>query len=83
MDLTKELEEQQEAKHLQNRILTFMGSFKIGTALNFSGIKKIRGASPLALFTAIFLLPFEGNNFFRGMSRTKPCPSKRMQLTTC
>ena len=77
MDLTKELEEQQEAKHLQNRILTFMGSFKIGTALNFSGIKKIRGASPLALFTAIFLLPFEGNNFFRGIVKNETLSFKK------
>ncbi len=27
----------------------------------------MRGVSPLTLFTAIFLLPFEGNNFYKGI----------------
>ncbi len=35
--------------------------------LNKSGIRKTRGISPVALLKAIFILPFEGNNFFRGI----------------
>jgi len=32
-----------------------------------SGIRKLRGAKPLAVFTAIFSLPFSGVNFSRGI----------------
>lgn len=32
-----------------------------------SGIRKLRGAKPLAVFTAIFALPFGGGNFSRGI----------------
>lgn len=77
MELTKEIENQQEANHLQNIISTFMGGFKIGTMLNLSGIRKIRGASPLALFTAIFLIPFGGNNFFRDIVKNETLPFKK------
>jgi hypothetical protein len=44
-----------------------MSDFNIGTILNRSGISKLRGASPLALFSAIFMLPFTGQNFYRGI----------------
>ena len=67
MDITKQYQEQQEATRLHNRISSFIGDFNIGTLLNRSGIRKLWGASPLELFTAIFMLPFEGNNFFRGI----------------
>lgn len=77
MNTTKQSEKQQEANHLQNRISTFASGFKIGTALNQSGIKKIKGATPLALFMAIFLLPFEGNNFFQGIVKNEALPFKK------
>jgi hypothetical protein len=44
-----------------------MSDFNIGTLLNRSGISKLRGTSPLALFSAIFMLPFTGQNFYRGI----------------
>jgi len=58
MDITKQHQEHQEATRLHNRIFSFINDFRIGTALNKSGIRKQRGASPLTLFTAIFMLPF-------------------------
>ncbi len=44
-----------------------MEDFKVGRLLGGSGIRKLRGAKPLAVFTAIFTLPFGGVNFFRGI----------------
>ena len=67
MDSTQYHQEQQEAKRLQGRISSFLEDFKVGTLLNNSGIRKLRGAKPLAVFTAIFSLPFGGVNFFRGI----------------
>ena len=67
MDITKQYQEQQEANRLRNRISSFMGTFKVGTRLNTSGIRKLRGVSPLTLFSVIFMLPFEGVNFSRGI----------------
>ena len=34
-----------------------------------NGIKKLRGVTPLTLFTVIFSLPFEGVNFSQGIVR--------------
>ncbi len=67
MDTTKQYQDQQEAIRLQSRITSFMQAFKIGTLLHSSGIRKVRGASPLTLFSAIFMLPFEGVNFSKGI----------------
>lgn len=67
MHTTRHFQEQQEAKQLQDRIYSFMSDFNIGTILNRSGISKLRGTSPLALFSAIFMLPFTGQNFYRGI----------------
>ncbi len=67
MDITKQYQDQQEAIRLQSRITSFMQAFKIGTLLHSSGIRKVRGASPLTLFSAIFMLPFEGVNFSKGI----------------
>ena len=58
MNHTQNYQEQQEAKRLQNRISSFLEDFKFGTLLSGSGIRKLRGAKPLAVFTAIFSLPF-------------------------
>ena len=54
INITEQSEKAQEENHLQSRNSTFINGFQIGTALNQSGIKKIKGASPFALFTAIF-----------------------------
>jgi len=67
MDITEKHRTQQEAKRLENRISSFKENFRIGTLLNNSGIRKLRGVPPLTLFTVIFMLPFEGVDFFRGI----------------
>ncbi|MFH2122366.1 MAG: transposase [Pseudomonadota bacterium] len=67
MDYTQQYLDQQEAKQLQNRISTFIKDFKIGTLLHGNGIRKLRGVSPLTLFTVIFSLPFKGVNFAQGI----------------
>jgi hypothetical protein len=77
MDITRQHQEQQEAKQLQSRISSFIGDFQIGTLLNKSGIRKLRGVLPLTLFSAIFMLPFEGNNFFRGIVTNENLPFKK------
>ena len=69
MDNTKQYRDQQEAKQLQSRISSFMKDFKVGTLLHSNGIRKLRGVSPLTLFTVIFSLPFEGVNFSQGIVR--------------
>ncbi len=77
MDITKQYQEQQEAKQLQSRISSFIGDYQVGTLLNKCGIRKLRGVSPLTLFSVIFMLPFEGNNFFRGIVTNDSLPFKK------
>jgi hypothetical protein len=77
MDITKQHLEQQEATRLRNKIFSFIDDFRIGTILNRSGIRKLRGSPPLTLFSAIFMLPFEGNNFFRGIVKNEGLPFKK------
>jgi hypothetical protein len=77
MDTTRKHREQQEAKRLQGRISSFIEGFQVGTLLNKSGIRKLRGASPLTLFSAIFMLPFEGNNYYRGIVTKDDLPFKK------
>ena len=71
MDISKQFEEQQAAKQLKSKITTFINDCQIGSLMNRCGIRKVRGTSPLKLFTAIFMLPFEGNNFYRGIVTNK------------
>ena len=77
MDITRQHQERQQAKRLQGRISSFFGDFQIGTLLNKSGIRKLRGVSPLTLFSVIFMLPFEGNNFYRGIVTNGDLPFKK------
>lgn len=63
----EQFHEEQEAKHLHNKIASFFDNFQVGTLLNRSGMRKVKGVAPIKLFTGIFMLPFEGNNFFRGI----------------
>ena len=58
---------QQEAGCIADRVNSFFDDFQIGTLMNKAGIKKLRGATPRAVLTAIFLLPFIGANFYRGI----------------
>jgi IS4 transposase len=67
MHTTSQSEIQQEAIRLQSVIKTFFDNFSMGTLLNQCGIKKLKGVSPLAIFEAIFLLAFQGQNFYQGI----------------
>lgn len=67
MDTTSQFEIEQEASLLQSAVRTFFDNFSVGTFLNRSGIRKLKGASPLAVFEAIFMLAFRGQNFYRGI----------------
>lgn len=49
----------------------FFAKFKIGTLLNQSGIVKTKGASPLAIFTALFNLAFHNKNLYQGIVKNK------------
>ena len=77
MDITKQYQEQQEAKQLQSKISSFIRDYHIGTLLNKSGIRKLKGVPPLMLFSSIFMLPFEGNNFYRGIVANKNLPFRK------
>ena len=77
MDITRQHQDQQEAKRLQGRITSFIDGFQVGTLLNKSGIRKLRGVSPLVFFSAIFMLPFEGNNYYRGIATKEDLPFKK------
>ena len=77
MNITKQHQEQQETKQLQGKIFSFFGDFQIGTLLNKSGVSKMRGVSPLTLFSVIFMLPFEGNNFYRGIVTNAGLPFRK------
>jgi hypothetical protein len=49
----------------------YFAKFKIGTLLNRSGIVKTKGASPLAIFTALFNLAFHNENLYQGIVKNK------------
>lgn len=67
MNYSEKLIEEQGAIRLENSIDSFFNDFQVGCLLNAAGIRKMRGASPLKVFAAIFRLPFEGKNFYRGI----------------
>jgi len=67
MDTTSQYEIEQEATRLQSTIRKFFDNFSVGTLLNRSGIRKLKGVSPLAIFETIFMLAFRGHNFYRGI----------------
>jgi hypothetical protein len=71
MYYNQKLFEEQEAIRLDNTIDSFVSDFQVGRLLNGAGIRKLRGTSPLKIFNAIFKLPFEGKNFFRGIAENQ------------
>ena len=71
MEYSQKPFEKQEAIRLENSIDYFFTDFQVGRLLNGAGIRKLRGASPLKVFGAIFRLPFEGHNFFRGIAENQ------------
>ena len=64
----------QETIKVQNKITDFFNKFNIGTLMNRCGIKKHHGHSVRSLTEAIFILPFVGKNFFRGIVSNKDAP---------
>ena len=81
MDRTQYYQEQQEAKRLHDRISSFMEDFKVGTLLGGSGIRKLRGAKPLALFTAILRCHSAESISFEASSTTVNRDSRRIPPT--
>lgn len=71
MHTTTQYEIQQEATRLKSAVNTFFDNFSLGAILRRGGIQKLKGVPPLAIFKTIFLLPFEGHNFFRGIAGHK------------
>lgn len=63
-----------EDQDLGGRIDEFMVRFRIGTLLNRSGIRKIRGFSPLLVLRTIFELAFVGRNVYTGVHNCLTAP---------
>ncbi len=77
MNITEKIQIQQEIYKLDIKIANFIKSFRIGTLLNKNGIRKQRGVTPLKLFNAIFMLPFYGVNFSRGIVKNDTLDFKK------
>jgi hypothetical protein len=59
---------------IQSKIDDFFNRFKIGTLLHRCGIRKRHGYGVRSLTEAIFILPFIGKNFFRGIASNEDLP---------
>jgi hypothetical protein len=70
MDRNQYYQEHQEAKQLHDRLSSLMENFKGGSPTGGRGIRKLRGAKPLAVSVALSSLPFGGVNFSRASSIT-------------
>ena len=77
MKISKSYQTQQEVKRLNNRVSSFIAKFTVGTMLNKCGIRKQRGVSPLTLFVTIFMLPFYGVNFSKGIVKNNALGFKK------
>lgn len=68
MEATEDyLKSQEKTERIQDRISIFFERYHIGTLLHHSGIRKVRGTSPLIIIKRIFGLPFFRENVFRGI----------------
>jgi hypothetical protein len=56
---------------VNGKIAEFFATFHIGSLLNRSGIRKIRGARPLVILTSLFSLPFQGLNLYWGIVQNR------------
>lgn len=56
---------------VQSTVADYFAIFRISTLLNRCGIRKIRGARPLAIITELFCLPFQGVNLYWGLVHTR------------
>ncbi|GAB6145860.1 hypothetical protein JCM12294_32990 [Desulfocicer niacini] len=52
-------------------IYEHLSRLTVGTLLNRSGITKTKGATPLAIFSALFKLSFSRANLFQGIVKNK------------
>ena len=77
MKITQSYQTQQEVRQLNNRMSSFIAKFTVGTILNNCGIRKQRGVSPLTLFVTIFMLPFYGVNFSKGIVKNNALSFKK------
>jgi len=77
MNSTIQFEIEQEARRLQSATRSFFDNFSGWTFLNRSGIRKLKGAAPLAVFEAIFMLAFRGHNFYRGIVLNEQLPFQK------
>ncbi len=51
-----DIQNQTKSSEQLNTLNKYFATFKVGTILNRAGITKIKGASPLTIFTALFNL---------------------------
>lgn len=72
MQLTQSLRDRQEENAaIRTSIDHFFAHFHIGMIVNRAGIRKIRGARPLTILTALFCLPFQGMNLYWGLVHSR------------
>jgi hypothetical protein len=64
-------EKQGENEAVQTTIADFFAHFHIGSLLNQARIRKIRGAHPLAIITALFSVPFQRTTLYWGVIRNR------------
>jgi len=67
MEHSKIVSQAQANIHVQSKINDFFNRFQIGTLMHRCGVRKRHGHSVRSLTEAIFILPFIGKNFFRGI----------------
>ena len=74
MEYSKDAFKEQEQIQVQGTTKDFFDKFKIGKLMNGCGIRKRHGHSVRMLMETLFLLPFIGKNFYRGIVKNKAVP---------
>lgn len=69
--IQKPFDSQEKNDRIHGTIQDFFATFHIGSLLNRCGIRKVRGARPLVIITALFSLPFQGVNLYWGIVRNR------------
>ena len=67
MEYNKIVSQTQVNIQVQSKINDFFNRFQIGTLMHRCGVRKRHGHSIHSLTEAIFILPFIGKNFYRGI----------------
>ena len=65
------IQNQTQSSEKLNTLNKYFATFKVGTLLNRAGITKIKGATPLTIFTALFNLAFCNTNLYEGIVKNK------------